>query len=143
MSTFDPDEPFLDWQGAISDQLDWATGSDAENDEVLANAFDEIESYNAERRRYHDTASYFAECAWSEQCLALGHQRDPEAYDEDGTYLDTEDQLYADDEHCTGWNGDTICRGTRFGVACSQCEGECDYQAVGPNLWEMVAGGAR
>jgi hypothetical protein len=71
-------------------------------------------NYRERERKYHDRDGYFAEEAGSPQCEALGHTPDPE------------NGWEGDAEHPYGWGGgDPICPDTRFGVACSQCEGDC------------------
>lgn len=75
---------------------------------------------NLSERRYHNRDGFFCELAGSPECLALGHEPDPEdGWDDDP------------DGHPNGWNSDTLCVATRFGVACSECENdvnECEYQ---------------
>lgn len=138
----DHEPSFIDPFEPLSVQADW-DGGGGDEQEALAEAFYQITRYNHDRRNYHDQDGYFAELAWSERCIALGHQRDPQAYDGD-TYFETEDQLYADGVHAASWDGDSwdgdsICVSTRYGTACVYCEGDCDHDITGPNLWEMVA----
>lgn len=78
----------------------------------------------------HDADGFFADHAGSPKCAALGHDLED---------LDQHEDLIADGDHVSGWNGDEICVPTRWGEACTYCEGECDtlYGKI-PNLWDMV-----
>jgi hypothetical protein len=65
--------------------------------------------------KYHDRNGWYAELAGSEQCLALGHEWNP-----DGDDIDHERF-----EHQPSWDDRWICPDTRYGSCCTECEGEC------------------
>jgi len=102
---------------------DLATWTDGEIEEYLRDVFDELSGYSDEARR-HDRDGYFADLAWSEKCQALGHE--PNEFGEWD-----EDEL-----HESGWDGELLCVMTRYGEACTLCEGECSYEPA-PNLWTL------
>lgn len=83
--------------------------------------------------RFHDQDGFFAEYAGSEKCLALGHvpPADPSDWE---TVLD----------HGLGWSGEVLCDGTRYGIACTHCEGECSHERP-PLVWTLpgVIGASR
>lgn len=115
--------------------------SDDEREETLRLELKGLSGWNRENST-HDASGYYAEYAWGEKCLALGHKQDPKCLDDDGFYDDYEDELFADDIHASGWDGDIICTETRHGVACMYCEGECELnygKVPGGSIWERVA----
>jgi len=66
--------------------------------------------------KFHDRNGWYAELAGSPKCLALGHEWNPEGDD-------LEHERFG---HEPGWGGDNwICPDTRYGSACTECEGEC------------------
>ena len=84
-------------------------------------------------RMLHNQDGYFAEKAGSPACVALGH-KEPEG----GWY-----ERYDDEEHLIGWDNEPLCVATRFGVACTVCEGECDAMnsdlyMPAADFWKMV-----
>jgi hypothetical protein len=84
--------------------------TDDELDEYLAYVYEDLrEAYRD--RHLHNRDGFFADVAGSEACVALGHPDSADALEVDG--------------HERGWTGEVICTGTRFGVACTECEGEC------------------
>lgn len=101
--------------------------SEEERDEYLSDVYVDLRNYWYDRR-YHDRDGYFCELAGSEECEALGHKPDKEYGWDD------------DQEHPYGWDGEVICPATRFGAACTQCEGECDFEFFDSSaLWKAVA----
>ena len=115
--------------------------TEAEVEEDLQWHFKHIEPWHRERKM-HNGNGWFADFAWSERCLAAGHEKDPQALDDDGAYHDHEDALYGDGTHCSGFDGDVLCTETKWGTCCTTCEGEdCEYGfgELKPSLWEMVS----
>lgn len=74
--------------------------------------------------KFHDEDGYFADVAGSEACLALGHT----------PFQDDTGEAWPG--HPIGWNGEVLCEGTRYGVACMQCEGECEHERP-ESVWSM------
>lgn len=114
---------------------------DADDQEWLEDAFFSITEADHERRHGgHDREGYFADFANSAACTALGHVQPPgEQFDDDidGEPLTPEAQAWAD-EHPWSWDGDRLCAGTKYGVACTACEGECiSITLPTVNLWEL------
>jgi hypothetical protein len=102
---------------------------DGDLDWYMEQVYDEIAEAHRERA-HHDRDSFFCDYAGSEDCLALGHQPDDEGN-------------WDDDNHQMGWDGDVICPATRSGAACSQCEGECNFDGeplfgTREDLWKLV-----
>lgn len=99
----------------------------AELEEYMQDVYRDLRLYWYDRK-CHDRDGWFAEEAGSDKCLALGHKPDPE----DGWRADP-------DDHPMSWDGDPLCIGTRCGEACTQCEGECDFEFFDAGaLWEAV-----
>lgn len=112
-------------------------------DEFLRATSLDIMRYHRERLKFHDRNGYFAEFAYEPKCLALGHERsryEPEESEPDAE-TDFEpiddDQLMRDGDHESGFNGEIICTGTRYGTCCTECEGYCEYENTGGNLWAL------
>lgn len=87
---------------------------------------------SARERSFHDRDGYLCEIAGSTECLALGHEFDPdEGWDFDG-------------EHPVGWGGDNLCPATRYATACSYCESEgCDNPPLDPDeFWALFRSAA-
>lgn len=102
--------------------------SEEEREEALLEAFTAI-TYAYYEAKHHDSDGFFAYEVGSPQCLALGHS----------VHDDLEsDPLYGDGTHIMGWT-EPICSATRYGVACTYCEGECDHQLPRVKLWTLVA----
>lgn len=101
-----------------------------EEREFMAEVFSSITEFDHERRRFHDTDSFFAHLAWSAECLALGHALTTRR----GKQLDPH---RASGDHTSGWDGEEICLPTRHGSACTHCEGECDFWITSQSIWEM------
>lgn len=99
----------------------------AELEEYMQDVYHDLRYYWSDRR-YHDRDGYFCEIAGGAACEALGHKPDPEFGWDD------------DEEHFYGWDSEIICPATRWGAACSQCEGECDFAFFDAGaLWKRVA----
>lgn len=112
---------------------DWQSSTEEENEEFLRFTFKDIARDHHDRRHFHDKDGFYAEYAWSKECLALGHVK-PDVY------LDAEDDPYFEsNEHAWGWDSDVICMPTRYGTACTVCEGECPFDVDLPDLWALVA----
>lgn len=107
----------------VPTEAELSSWSDEEREEWLRDALDELAGYAAEAR-FHDTDGYFAHEAGSPECLALGHK--PSEFGE----------WDEDDQHESGWDGDLLCLGTRYGVACTNCEGECSHE-IPPSVWTL------
>ncbi len=107
---------------------DWNPDGEDER-EYMDEVFRTLTSYHWERRHFHDRNAFYAEEAWSEKCLALGHVETDEAEDEN--------EHYVNGDHQYGWDYTMICLDTRYGEACSECEGECDYWDTGGDLWAL------
>jgi hypothetical protein len=106
---------------------EWTEYTDAEWDEYMRDVYRGLRAYWFERE-HHDRRGYFAELAGSPDCLALGHKPDPET-----DWVDVND-------HQRGWDGDYICEATRYGEACMECEGNCDFEFFDATaLWKAVA----
>lgn len=106
----------------------WWDETDEEREEYLLEVFFELPLIHRERH-HHDRNGWYAELAGSEACLALGHRYDPDGATDDDTWL-------PEDQHGYGWQGEQLCTGTRYGVACTDCEGECD-QTDPVDLWSL------
>jgi hypothetical protein len=101
--------------------------SEAELDEYMEDVYRGLRNYWSDRR-FHDRDGFFCEEAGGRECEALGHQPDPEVGWDD------------DDEHPRGWGGEIICPATRYGTACTSCEGDCDLEFFDPSaLWNAVS----
>lgn len=99
---------------------------DADDQEWLTDAFADITAVDHERRHGdHDRDGYFAELAGSEKCLALGHVTPEIAWDDDFDKVEADHPEWAA-KHPWSWDGERLCLDTRYGVACTACEGECD-----------------
>ena len=111
-----------------------AADTDADREEYLVELFKSLPSEH-KARAWHDSDGYFADYAGGEKCLALGHKPFEEMDDTSG-----EDGYSPAVDHGASWDGEELCLSTKYGVACSYCEGECShgYGQI-PNLWEMVA----
>lgn len=95
--------------------------------EWLEETFKSITRFDFDRRHFHNRDGWFADEAFSEKCLALGHR------EEEG-----DDPHYADGDHSYGWDGSMLCEGTKWGVACSECESEdCPYLETVSSVWDM------
>lgn len=112
---------------------DWWDWPDADREEWLTDTFGAITTFDHERRHVHDLDGFYAQPAGSEPCLALGH-----TYDPDRSAVVGDDMYEPADLHPFGWGGGgPICTATRYGVACTYCEGECDHHDVVPVLWGL------
>lgn len=101
-----------------------ATYTDEEWAEYMADVYDELSGW-WDDMKFHDQNGYFAEYAGSEKCLALGHV--PPADPADWETIPG---------HSTGWDAEALCDATRYGTACSYCEGECSQERP-PLLWNL------
>lgn len=118
MSCFD-EVPVMDptWNPDGSDERDF-----------MEDVFKSITQFDFERRHFHNGDGWFAEEAFSEKCLALGHAED----------ADGDDPHYADGDHTYGWNDSMICTDTKWGVACTECESDdCPYLESMTSIWSM------
>lgn len=77
-------------------------------------ALNDREAGRREMRGHHNQEGYLAHEAGSPQCLALGHVEPEGGWDED-----------PDDGHLRGFDGDSLCRETKYDTCCTECEGEC------------------
>jgi len=109
---------------------DWDPDGEDER-EYMEDVFRSITRYDHERRTLHDTDGYFAKYAFDEECLAFGHKPGSSDDEEDDPYI-------ADGTHTGSWDGETICTSTKYGVACTYCESECDFWDSGVDIWDMV-----
>lgn len=117
-----------------------ATWPEEDLEEYLADTFDDIREIDHERRHGgHDRDGYFAHLAGSTACVKLGHA--PESsleFDDDGEPVSKEAKAWAEG-HPLSWDGDRFCSETRYGVACTACEGECDSITTPTvDLWALV-----
>lgn len=95
----------------------------------LVETFDELaDEEHARRIGHHDRDGYFAHEAGSAKCVALGHAS---RVDEGHPLFDAWDA-----EHPYGWSGERLCLQTRYGEACSGCEGDCEF-TIPPSLWQL------
>lgn len=108
---------------------DYGLGYDPEGideQEWLQETFTSIIRFDFDRRHFHNRDGWFADEAFSEKCLALGHS-------EEGG----DDPHYADGQHSRGWDGSMLCEGTKWGVACTECESEaCPYLEEALSIWD-------
>lgn len=109
---------------AFDEAAEYHYTSDEEREDYLDDVFSEIRYLNwGLRHGDHDRNGFFADEAGSDQCVALGH---------------TESDWENDETHPMGWDGDPICEATKFGQACSACEGECDFSTPSVvKIWEL------
>lgn len=119
--------PYFDWEGM----------TEAEREEYLRDAFKEITDFDHERRHFHNRQGFYADLAYEAKCLALGHER---SIDEESNEPEPEDddELARDGTHIPSWGGDMLCGDTRYGTACTECEGECDFLIHIPDLWQLT-----
>ena len=103
------------------DLEDWETD---ELEEYLQDVYRDLRDY-VQDAKLHDEDGYLCDLAGSEACLALGH-----VPNEHGEWSDE------DDQHPSGWDGDLLCKATRYATACSYCEGECSFESL-PRLWTL------
>lgn len=118
------------------DEGDWWQWSEAEREEWLVDAFKGITAHGFERRHLHDRDGFMADLAYETKCLALGHTR---SVDDETGELEPEDddELARDGTHVPSWDGEMLCGDTRYGAACTECEGECDYIEDPPSIWGL------
>lgn len=102
--------------------------TEEEREEFLTGSFDDI-TYTYFEAKNHDTDGFFADEVGSAGCLAAGHT----------VYEDQDDDpLYDDGTHIRGWDWEPLCTATRYGEACTYCEGECQVTVPTVDLWAMV-----
>lgn len=108
---------------------------ETEREDFLTHSvFRDIVYMEHERRTFHNQDGFYAHLAYDKECRALGHEP---------SFVDGEEEPYDDDElsndgtHVSSWSGDTLCGETRWGTACTECEGECDYAYSIPKLWAL------
>lgn len=112
--------------GAELEDLD--TWAEADLDDYFQGVYKDLREWYRDRDR-HDRDGFFAEFAYSNACREAGHPQES---------TDGEDPLRTTDEHITGWDGHLICLATKYGVACSECEGEdCPYLVEFTGLWAL------
>lgn len=112
--------------GAVLEDLD--TWAEADLDDYFRGVYKDLREWYRDRGR-HDRDGFFAEFAYSDACREAGH---PQAS------ADGEDPLRAAGDHVSGWDGHIICLATKYGVACSECEGEdCPYLVEFTGLWAL------
>lgn len=102
----------------------------ADVEEWLSDAFHEIGVANYERRHGdHDDLGYFAELAGSPGCVARGH----------ASHVDEEHPLFEAwaDEHPLSWEGERLCQATKYGTACTACEGDCGNYWEPESVWTL------
>lgn len=111
---------------------------EAELEVWIADMSDQLARFDHERRTFHDRNGWYADLAYDAKCLALGHERSTD--EESGELEDVDDdELSRDGTHVSSWDGEYLCGDTRYGQACTECEGECEYLVTVPNLWAVVA----
>ena len=111
------------WDDVPEVDQEWLEFTDDELEGILGSLAASL-AYEQQQYKPHDQDGWFAEFAGSTACLALGHK--PNEYGEWD-----EDAI-----HESGWDGETLCTSTKYGSACTHCEGECDMQAP-PSLWAL------
>lgn len=122
-------------QDEVREVAEWlAEKPDEDREEYLASLFKSLPSEH-KARAWHDSDGYFADKAGGEKCLSFGHVLHSDLKEWNG-----EDGYSPAADHGPSWDGEELCLSTKYGVACSYCEGECsmNYGQI-PSLWEMVA----
>lgn len=105
-----------------------------ENDDEWVEQVRDRVNYWWSEHKYHDRNGWYAELAGSAECQALGHP----AIDGEDDDAVLEHEKY---DHSPSFDGDWLCGATRYGTACSECEGEChlgDWPDAS-RLWAAVA----
>lgn len=69
--------------------------------------------------KYHDRNGWYAELAGSKACQELGHPV---------ILGDSEESILEHEkyDHSPAFDGGWVCGATRYGAACTECEGECN-----------------
>lgn len=91
-----------------------------------------------------NTNGYYAHMAASDQCLALGHFPNPETREQE--LEDIIESWDFDGDHPLSWDHEPLCAATKYDVACSEHEGQCDglswlltkQKLAGDQLWRKV-----